>query len=827
MKQFAILSLILFGLATTACSQSHTYYIDASGNDANSGSSPSAAWRTVNKLNAVAFHPGDQILFKRGGIYWGSINIRQSGEAGRPIVIGAYGSGSRPVITGFTTLNNWTKVKRGVYQAQCPDADSMVNLVSVNDKVQPMGRFPNIDAPNGGYLTFQSHSGNACITDNNYNNYSSADWTGGQIVVRKTYFLLEKSTISSQNNGTFTYQYKGDKHDYSDGFGYFIQNDPRTLDETGEWYFNPSTKTVLMYFGNNSPANYVVKAGTVSNLINLVNVGYVTVRDIQLEGSNAVSINVSGSHDITISNNLMRLSGGIAVYSHGSCPNMLISGNIIDQTQDMAINALGCTNAVIKNNIITNCGIWPGMGTRYVGIFVMGDNAVIEANTVKNIGYNGLQLYGNNVIARNNFISNFTSVLDDGGGIFLSGPQYSGRKLIHNIILNGIGATQGEKPAADTLSEGIYIDDNTSDVTVDGNTVAYVAGDGLKIHNAHNLIIINNTFFDNQHSQILLDYDTNPNGRPIRNIAINHNTMVINRPSEYTMKIESIKDDLDQFGTYDNNTYVQPFASQYHKVNISTSSPRVMHHVLDMDDWQRNTGNDANSKKIELYQNYYQLYDQGPNLYPNGTMKGGLNGTSSFSNKKNFNIAFAPNTMLGNAIEGTVGGNAGDAVGNNIVSAIIGPVQAGQAYIVHFRVAGNSPNAGLDVFLRKAGAPYNPVSNQQTVDITGTPTDHQVLLTTSRNDDRAAIIFNVNSGANTKFWINNISVVKANVSFTNPSAAVKLVYNPTGNTSTVQLNDIYKDSNNVTVGSQITLQPYSSAILFRASVQSKISGVGH
>ena len=44
-----------------------TYHVDAtSGNDTNDGLSQAAAGKTIAKVNASTFQPGDQILFKRG-----------------------------------------------------------------------------------------------------------------------------------------------------------------------------------------------------------------------------------------------------------------------------------------------------------------------------------------------------------------------------------------------------------------------------------------------------------------------------------------------------------------------------------------------------------------------------------------------------------------------------------------------------------------------------------------------------------------------------------------------------------------------------------------
>jgi hypothetical protein len=87
-----------------------TYYVDnAAGDDLNSGTSQDQAWKTIAKVNGSSFRPGDQILFKRGGVWREQLTIPSSGVAGNPITYGAYGSGAKPIITGADTVTNWTQ----------------------------------------------------------------------------------------------------------------------------------------------------------------------------------------------------------------------------------------------------------------------------------------------------------------------------------------------------------------------------------------------------------------------------------------------------------------------------------------------------------------------------------------------------------------------------------------------------------------------------------------------------------------------------------------------------------------------------------------------
>src|SRR5262245_33283868 len=76
------------------------YHVSLSGNDANDGKSPAKAWKTVAKVNATAFSPGDQILFARGGEWREGLKAGSSGAPGKPIVYGAYGTGAKPKFWG-------------------------------------------------------------------------------------------------------------------------------------------------------------------------------------------------------------------------------------------------------------------------------------------------------------------------------------------------------------------------------------------------------------------------------------------------------------------------------------------------------------------------------------------------------------------------------------------------------------------------------------------------------------------------------------------------------------------------------------------------------
>jgi hypothetical protein len=74
-------------------------YVDCSAAD-NGDGTLEHPWRTLAQANAVALAPGERLLLRRGVSCAGTLAPTGSGTAAQPIVVGAYGSGSRARIDG-------------------------------------------------------------------------------------------------------------------------------------------------------------------------------------------------------------------------------------------------------------------------------------------------------------------------------------------------------------------------------------------------------------------------------------------------------------------------------------------------------------------------------------------------------------------------------------------------------------------------------------------------------------------------------------------------------------------------------------------------------
>ncbi len=76
------------------------YFVATDGNDANPGTSPSTAWKSLGKVSNAVLAPGDTVLFNRGNTWTGTLSLKQSGTSAARIVIGSYGTGALPIIEG-------------------------------------------------------------------------------------------------------------------------------------------------------------------------------------------------------------------------------------------------------------------------------------------------------------------------------------------------------------------------------------------------------------------------------------------------------------------------------------------------------------------------------------------------------------------------------------------------------------------------------------------------------------------------------------------------------------------------------------------------------
>ncbi len=466
----------------------------------------STPWRSIEKLNAIMpiLEPGDSVLFLRGDVFVGAITVLESGTASKPIVFAAYGDKNKPdpEINGRVTLTNWAKYTGSIWVTDGALLSDSVNYFTINGKAYSMGRYPNADETADGYLHIENADSCLSITDDELKEYP--DWTGAELVMKPKRWLINRNHISKHEGHTIWY------NSYTSyvpikNFGYFIQNHLKTLDRFGEWYYDAVSKKMYVFFGDRLPNNFSIQASRYNVLFNIANQSHINVSGISFIGANENAVSITNSESVVVENCTVRYSGLNGIFGV-DVSDLVLENNKVEDVNNTGLYFMrNCNNAIIRSNSIRRCGIIDGMGpsgnSKTEGIAVGGNNNFIEYNVIDSIGYVGLYFSGNDILIRNNVISNFTMNKDDGGGIYVvsgkkPGRTFRNRRIIGNIVTNGIGNGAGTPQPEFRSALGIYMDDGTNNVDILDNIVSNCAELGIFLHDASFIKVKNNLAYN-------------------------------------------------------------------------------------------------------------------------------------------------------------------------------------------------------------------------------------------------------------------------------------------------------------------------------------------
>lgn len=554
-----LLAFLFFGMLRAGAT---TYYVSNNGSSSGNGTSQTTSWSftrlqaELSKKGASVILPGDFILLKRGDVFHGALTFGSSGTMGHPITLGAYGTGAKPVITGFATVTQWSSLGGHLFEStQSISVLPSCNMVTINGRQYGQGRFPNENTPNKGYLKVDQVSPeNTSFSGAGLS--AAANWTGARVVIRPAHYILDTSTIYSQEGNTITVS-KMD-HKPPKGYGYFITNDARTLDKHGEWYYNPQTRKFRIYL-DASPAQYTIKVAVLDTLINCDGRSYITIQDIRLEGANRFGTFHRNSPNNTVKGCEIVWCGDEGI-SAADADNRHLSvlDNYISDCGDYGVMARFVKSGLdIQRNTVRRIGIFEqngGYGTICrIGISLAGGGGhEIAYNRTDSTGYIGIRFSGSNVNVHHNFVQNYDFVLDDGGGIHTGNAvqaKQTNRKVWRNIVINGIGATAGTGGV--NQSCGFYIDDASHEVELWENVAAYGGDAGIYLHNNWNINAHDNLVFDFKDAAAQIVHDKEKWGVPY-GIAFTNNILVAKDPKAWTLKFLDLRDSASML------TVVQP-----------------------------------------------------------------------------------------------------------------------------------------------------------------------------------------------------------------------------------------------------------------------------
>jgi hypothetical protein len=113
-----------------------TYYLDSrSGDDLNSGTDGSHAWRSIERLEQQALNPGDTVLLRRGSVWQSTLTASNSGNETGFITYADYGTGDLPRIDVSAIVGNWQSETESGFVAYYTVLKQQPHIVTANGSV--------------------------------------------------------------------------------------------------------------------------------------------------------------------------------------------------------------------------------------------------------------------------------------------------------------------------------------------------------------------------------------------------------------------------------------------------------------------------------------------------------------------------------------------------------------------------------------------------------------------------------------------------------------------------------------------------------------------
>lgn len=576
-------------LCCTFFADATNWYVDNAASGTNSGTI-SNPWTSLSSIVWASINAGDTLFISRQ-VYNEKFTVGKSGSSGSPIIITSY-DGTAPTttkatISGFTSITAFTNVSGNIWETTSAATTlSTLNMVVMNGVFQPISRYPK----NGGYLTFQSHSGEgagAVITSDAISGQPS--YTDGEVVIRKTNWIIDRYACAGQTSTTVTLgtwlvppQGSSDVYNMSNNWGFFFQNSTNACTQHGEWAFKSATKKLDMYSSSGNPSELSVQASTVDTLIDTDAFNYLKFVNLTVTGANKLGINVQNSTGITIDNCTISYCGINGIYGYAT--NFTLTNSTLAYINNNGVYTNSGSNSTITGNTLAYVGNVSGMGQnsdgQYTGLSYIGANSVIEKNVIHDIGYLGIRFHGASTSVRKNYIFNVCTVKNDGAGIYAGALDFSGSVIDSNVVINSVGVTAGTTSA--NYAHGIYIDDVGSNVSITNNTISECSDAGLFTNGGEYLTYRGNVVY-NCGAQFATDNFT---GTP-SNLSLKKNVLVAKQSGQYVIFTNVASSGY--FINTDSNYYARPIDDN--SINRANGTNYTLA------GWRTYTGQDAHTKK--------------------------------------------------------------------------------------------------------------------------------------------------------------------------------------------------------------------------------------
>jgi hypothetical protein len=812
MKNLLRLSIAIFLIANAGVSEATTYYVSHNGDDANNGTSTGTPWRSIARVQQHMNNllPGDQVLFERGGIYPGKLDIWKSGTSAQPLVFGAYGTGDDPIISGGEFVNNWVPYAGNIWRAEFTGSPK---YLIVNNQPMTLARYPNHEWLRNTQGTNSQINASGLGQGGNY-------WDGAYVVVRTTNWSYERSEISSSSSGqiNFTPIYVNLSNN---DWGFYIEGKLAELDMPGEWFHDATTNQLYFWAPNDQDPNDLTVLASIHDkgLVPSWQKSHIRIENLTVQGQTFRGISTEDANNIVVTNCTIRYNY-LGIASSGDS-NQYIN-NTITHTFGTGVNVWD-TNTLVENNIFSDVAIYTGMGENYwgyMGLNVTGSGSIVRRNRLNNIGYSGITV-NNNVLVEKNVVTNACTILNDGAGITFDSND--GAVIQDNIVMDCFGTLESVATnhyAYYPICFGIYFG-NTSikNTIVQRNTVARCNGAGL--HVDHTMVstgnqVKDNILFDNSVQLSISDYSnyngpgaTPPYYVPNYNTIYSGNILYSLKKDQLCMRQFHVNStQWVDFGTYSNNKYYNP----YDELSIQVTnfqSGTIKKYTLER--WQTLFNEDAGSTRSPLRLSEYEVTDVlGSNQITNGTFDYNVNGWSGWPTQAQVthNGSFLDNGSMRVLFDNNTSYDQFFLNQENLLD-----LQAGEYYRLQFSVQSNMQGVVKAEVKKQSQQPTPYAMFVRDIPFSSDRRDMSLIFQ-SDGTEPGRINF-INHFSESTYYLDNIRLERVAVQPIDPYSRHILLINDQNSSASFPLDGCWSLIDGTMVSGEITIAAFSSVVLQR------------
>ncbi len=565
---FSFVFLLLLTYQPVAFAKS--YYCSNNGADTNSGFKPEEAFQSIERLNKLELSAGDSILFRRGHVFIGQLNISKSGNNNKSIYIGAYGKGQKPVLTGAQIITDWIKREKNVFSTQ---TSYLIKQLYVNNKLQTIARYPDNE-----YLRIDRND-SVYLYDSELKNikYPLKDAT---LRVLTCNWQWEIRRIKKLQNNTLILD-SVVWRPFKKGFAYYLENNYKFLSKNGEWYQNRRSKKITFITNNNLKQQKVEGAIFEHGIYIHDNVNYLKIRDISFE-KYAVSAISTGENvaNISIENNTISQTEVFGIHFSSSAYNCTIKNNRILDIRGKGIDLFEPNKCLITRNEIKRIGLIAGYGfdgaNNGTGIAVTNNEFrdenytnvarrnTISYNNIDSTGYNGIRMDGTENTAAYNVVKNAVLTMNDGGGIYCwalpNNYNYTTKNIFKNNIVIGVHGNTSASAGDYNITACYYIDNFSNNITLENN-IAVNCKKGFLINDAACHITLKGNLTYNTRKALVFDtYKKEKNISRGKN-HVTQNTFFLKNRGDIALMLKYQHKHTFDMGVIDSNLFISPLYS--------------------------------------------------------------------------------------------------------------------------------------------------------------------------------------------------------------------------------------------------------------------------